>query len=62
MGITGTEVAKEASDIVLLDDNFASLVKAVVWGRSVFDSVRKFLMFQLAVNVVSSSRFTTRVL
>ncbi len=54
MGITGTEVAKEASDIVLLDDNFASLVKAVVWGRSVYDSVRKFLMFQLAVNIVSS--------
>ena len=54
MGIAGTEVAKEASDIVLLDDNFASLVKAVVWGRSVYDSVRKFLQFQLTVNVVLS--------
>jgi len=51
MGIAGTEVAKEASDIVLLDDNFASLVKAVIWGRSVYDSVRKFLQFQLTVNV-----------
>ena len=52
MGIAGTEVAKEASDIVLLDDNFASLVKAVIWGRSVYDSVRKFLQFQLSVNIV----------
>lgn len=52
MGIAGTEVAKEASDIVLLDDCFTSLVKAVVWGRSVYDSVRKFLQFQLTVNVV----------
>ncbi|KAJ1548049.1 plasma membrane calcium, partial [Nowakowskiella sp. JEL0078] len=51
MGIAGTEVAKEASDIVLMDDNFASLVKAVMWGRSVYDSVRKFLQFQLTVNV-----------
>ena len=53
MGINGTEVAKEASDIVLLDDNFASLVKAVIWGRSVYDSVRKFLQFQLTVNIVA---------
>jgi len=53
MGIAGTEVAKEASDIVLLDDNFASLVKAVVWGRSVYDSVRKFLQFQLTVNITA---------
>ena len=52
MGVGGTEVAKEASDIVILDDNFASIVKAVVWGRSVYDSVRKFLQFQLTVNVV----------
>jgi Ca2+-transporting ATPase len=51
MGIAGTEVAKEASDIILLDDNFASIVKAVIWGRSVYDSVRKFLQFQLTVNV-----------
>lgn len=51
MGIAGTEVAKEASSIVLLDDNFASIVKAVEWGRCVNDSVRKFLQFQLTVNV-----------
>ncbi|KAI9354502.1 hypothetical protein DFJ73DRAFT_958883 [Zopfochytrium polystomum] len=53
MGIAGTEVAKEASDIILLDDNFVSLSKAIVWGRSVYDSVRKFLQFQLTVNVVA---------
>ncbi|KAJ3124464.1 hypothetical protein HK098_001138 [Nowakowskiella sp. JEL0407] len=53
MGIAGTEVAKEASDIVLMDDNFASLVKAVIWGLSVYDSVRKFLQFQLTVNVAA---------
>lgn len=43
MGIAGTEVAKEASGIVLLDDNFSSIVTAVKWGRNVFDSIRKFL-------------------
>jgi len=46
-------VAKEASDIVILDDNFSSIVKAVVWGRSVFDNIRKFLQFQLTVNIVA---------
>ena len=46
-------MAKEASDIVILDDNFSSIVKAVVWGRSVFDNIRKFLQFQLTVNVVA---------
>ena len=51
MGIAGTEVAKEAADIILMDDNFASLVKAVVWGRCVFDAIRKFLQFQLTVNI-----------
>lgn len=56
MGIAGTEVAKEASDIVLLDDNFASLVRAVIWGRSVYHSVRKFLQFQLTVNVVRKNK------
>ncbi|RKO97260.1 hypothetical protein CXG81DRAFT_11701, partial [Caulochytrium protostelioides] len=53
MGIAGTEVAKEASDIVLLDDNFSSLVRAVNWGRSVFDAIRKFLQFQLTVNITA---------
>ncbi|RKO86246.1 hypothetical protein BDK51DRAFT_23292, partial [Blyttiomyces helicus] len=51
MGIAGTAVAKEASDIVILDDNFVSIVKAVIWGRSVYDSARKFLQFQLTINV-----------
>ena len=53
MGIAGTEVAKEASDIILMDDNFASIVKAVIWGRCVYDAVRKFLQFQLTVNIVA---------
>ncbi|KAJ3328422.1 Calcium-transporting ATPase 10, plasma membrane-type [Blyttiomyces sp. JEL0837] len=53
MGITGTEIVKEASDIVLLDDNFATLVKAIIWGRGVYDSIRKFLQFQLTVNVTA---------
>lgn len=43
MGIAGTEVAKEASAIILLDDNFASIVKAIMWGRAVNDAVQKFL-------------------
>lgn len=43
MGITGTEVAKEASDIILMDDNFTSIVKAIAWGRTVNDAVKKFL-------------------
>eukprot|EP00741_Cyanophora_paradoxa_P023640 tig00021608_g22834.t1 len=51
MGVAGTEVAKEASDIVLLDDNFASIVTALSWGRNVYDSIRKFIQFQLTVNV-----------
>eukprot|EP00735_Rhodelphis_limneticus_P008892 TRINITY_DN2361_c0_g1::TRINITY_DN2361_c0_g1_i1::g.20875::m.20875 TRINITY_DN2361_c0_g1::TRINITY_DN2361_c0_g1_i1::g.20875 ORF type:complete len:1035 (-),score=144.87,sp/P54678/ATC1_DICDI/46.38/0.0,E1-E2_ATPase/PF00122.15/1.1e-64,Cation_ATPase_C/PF00689.16/2.6e+03,Cation_ATPase_C/PF00689.16/3e+02,Cation_ATPase_C/PF00689.16/7.1e-43,Hydrolase/PF00702.21/4.4e+03,Hydrolase/PF00702.21/7.3e-27,Hydrolase_like2/PF13246.1/2.8e-18,Hydrolase_like2/PF13246.1/1.2e+04,HAD/PF12710.2/2.9e-14,Cation_ATPase_N/PF0069 len=53
MGISGTEVAKEASDVILMDDNFSSLVRAVVWGRSVYDNIRKFIQFQLTVNVVA---------
>eukprot|EP01100_Stratorugosa_tubuloviscum_P004636 TRINITY_DN2167_c0_g1_i6.p1 TRINITY_DN2167_c0_g1~~TRINITY_DN2167_c0_g1_i6.p1 ORF type:complete len:975 (+),score=511.82 TRINITY_DN2167_c0_g1_i6:76-3000(+) len=53
MGIQGTEVAKEASDIILMDDNFTSIVSAVKWGRNVYDSIRKFLQFQLTVNVVA---------
>eukprot|EP00210_Caulerpa_lentillifera_P000082 g78.t1 len=53
MGIAGTEVAKEAADIVIMDDNFSSIVKAVLWGRSVLTNIRKFLQFQLTVNVVA---------
>eukprot|EP01066_Platyproteum_vivax_P018801 Platyproteum_vivax@DN759_c0_g1_i1.p1 len=53
MGLTGKEVAKAAADIVLLDDNFDSIVKAVRWGRNIFDNIRRFLQFQLTVNVVA---------
>jgi Ca2+ transporting ATPase len=51
MGIAGTEVAKEAADIILLDDNFKSIVTAVKWGRNIYSSVRKFLQFQLVINI-----------
>jgi P-type E1-E2 ATPase len=50
---SGTNVAKEASDIVLIDDNFASIITAVKWGRNIYNNVRKFLQFQLTVNVVA---------
>lgn len=53
MGIQGTEVAKEAADIIILDDNFVSIVKAVQWGRNVYDNIRKFIQFQLTVNLVA---------
>ena len=53
MGITGTDVAKGASDIILLDDNFSSIVVALKYGRNVYDNVRKFIQFQLTVNVVA---------
>jgi magnesium-transporting ATPase (P-type) len=53
MGIAGTEVAKEAADIILLDDNFASVVTAIKWGRNIFLSIRKFLQFQMTVNIVA---------
>jgi magnesium-transporting ATPase (P-type) len=55
MGITGTKVAQSAADIVILDDKFSSIVKAISWGRSVYDNIRKFLQFQLSVNVVALS-------
>jgi len=53
MGISGTSVAKDASDIILMDDNFNSIVNAIKWGRNVYDSIAKFLQFQLTVNVVA---------
>ena len=43
MGITGTDVAKHACDIIVMDDNFASIVKACMWGRNIYDNIRKFL-------------------
>ena len=48
---SGTEVAKEASDIVILDDNFLSISKAILYGRTIFKSIRKFIIFQLTVNI-----------
>ncbi|KAF5019438.1 hypothetical protein F66182_8546 [Fusarium sp. NRRL 66182] len=53
MGIAGTEVAKEASAIILMDDNFNSIVKALMWGRAVNDAVKRFLQFQLTVNITA---------
>lgn len=53
MGIAGTEVAKEASSIILLDDNFRSIVTAISWGRAVNDAVSKFLQFQITVNITA---------
>ena len=53
LGKAGTEIAKEACDIVILDDNIKSMTKAVLWGRNVYISIRKFLQFQLVVNVVA---------
>ena len=53
MGIQGTDVAKEASDVIIMDDNFASIEKTVMWGRSVYDNIRKFVQFQLTVNVTA---------
>lgn len=49
MGIAGTQISKNASDMVLLDDNFKSIVRSVIWGRNVFVAIRRFLQFQLTV-------------
>jgi Ca2+-transporting ATPase len=51
MGVAGTEVAKEASKIVLLDDSFATIVQAVKWGRSLYENIQRFVQFQLTINV-----------
>lgn len=51
MGITGTEVAKEASKIVLLDDAFSTIVKAVHWGRALYENIQRFIVFQLTINL-----------
>ena len=53
MGRTGTAVAKEASDIILLDDSFRSIVNAVMWGRSLYENIQRFILFQLTINVAA---------
>lgn len=53
MGISGTEVSKEASDIVLLDDSFSTIVNAIRWGRGIYENFKRFISFQLTVNVSS---------
>lgn len=53
MGIAGKEVTKRAADIILLDDNFESIVKACKWGRNIYDNIQRFLQFQLTVNLVA---------
>ncbi|KAI8562324.1 hypothetical protein RHMOL_Rhmol03G0028100 [Rhododendron molle] len=53
MGIAGTEVAKENADVIILDDNFATIVNVAKWGRSVYINIQKFVQFQLTVNVVA---------
>jgi Ca2+-transporting ATPase len=50
MGIAGTEVAREASDIILLDDSFSSITSAVWWGRSLYENIQRFILFQLTIN------------
>lgn len=53
MGKTGTAVAKEASDIILLDDSFQSIVNAIMWGRSLYENIQRFILFQLTINVAA---------
>ncbi|KAK7841346.1 calcium-transporting atpase 4 [Quercus suber] len=53
MGIAGTEVAKENADVIILDDNFTTIVNVAKWGRAVYINIQKFVQFQLTVNVVA---------
>lgn len=53
MGISGTDVSREAGDIVLLDDSFSTIVKAIAWGRGIYENFKRFIQFQLTVNVAS---------
>ncbi|KAF5176309.1 Calcium-transporting atpase [Thalictrum thalictroides] len=53
MGIAGTEVAKENADIIIMDDNFSTIVNVAKWGRAVYVNIQKFVQFQLTVNVVA---------
>lgn len=54
MNGTASSIAKEASDIVFLDDNFSSILTTIKWGRHTFQSVRKFLVMQLTINLVAA--------
>ncbi len=54
MGETGTAIAREASDVILLDDSFQSIVNAVLWGRSLYLNIQRFLVFQLTINVAAA--------
>lgn len=62
MGISGTDVSKEASDIVLLDDSFATIVSAVAWGREIYENFKRFIRFQLTVNLSSVAAVFSSVL
>lgn len=53
MHLAGTQLAQEASDIILLDDNFSSILTAILWGRNIYDGISKFIQFQLTVNVIA---------
>jgi magnesium-transporting ATPase (P-type) len=53
MGIAGTDVCKEAADIIIVNDNFERIVRAAKWGRNVYDNIQRFLRFQLTVNFVA---------
>ena len=53
MHLAGTQLAQEASDIILLDDNFSSIIVAISWGRNIYDSISKFIQFQLTINAVA---------
>ena len=52
MGITGSDIAKEVSDVILLDDNFGSIINSIKWGRNIFSIIRKFLQLMLCINII----------
>jgi len=54
MGIAGTEVAREASDIILLDDSFPTIERAIWWGRALYENIQRFLVFQLTINIAAA--------
>lgn len=52
LGVNGTDIAKEASDIILLDNKFSSIIKSIIFGKQIYDSVKKMLQFTLTLNIV----------